>query len=57
LTQRGATTGRFSAPRRGPLVQRPYPRSMAELARWIMRDIDEESLDELFEALTEDDSK
>jgi hypothetical protein len=32
-----------------------YPRSMAELARWIMRDADEESLDDLFDELTADD--
>jgi hypothetical protein len=38
-----------------PLVQRPYPRSMAGLERWIMRDDSEESLDDLFEALTADE--
>jgi hypothetical protein len=30
---------------------------MAELARWIMRDADEGTLDELFAAVTEDDSE
>jgi hypothetical protein len=30
---------------------------MAELARWIMRDVEEGTRDDLFEALTEDDSE
>jgi hypothetical protein len=38
-----------------PLVQWPYPRCMAELARRIMGDVEEGTLDDLFEALTADE--
>jgi hypothetical protein len=37
------------------LVQRPYPRSMADLVRVIMRDADDESLDGLYDAVTADE--
>jgi hypothetical protein len=36
-----------------PLVQRPYPRSMADLARWIMQDVEEGTLDEAVTAATD----